>query len=493
MNKYLFVFATITLVSCGNAPSSSLTQSEINSIVQDSSLVNSIASSLDLDSSTVDSIIQSVAPSSDELGSSQTVLIPEIIPGEGMQIEAFGNSTLLVDASGQLFGWGRNNTGQLGDGTTIDRYEPTPIIISDLDEGESIIGLAGGNEISPATGHVLALTSEGRVFSWGDNTWGQLGNGTTQQQLTPLAIEFSELEEYESIALIEANSNNSYAVTNFGRLFAWGYGSTGRLGAGNTDYQVTTPRLILFEDFFEFGHPNQDEKIVQISAGIQHVVILTNYARVFAWGENTYGQIGNYSLNRATTPQLISVTYSWAGLSITDGNSGEYVTNVFAGGYSTFVTSNFDQSFSWGHNGSGRLGGGENDTSSARAGSIVMVRPELEPLEKYTKIQPGWAHTVAFTNAGSLFSWGNNALGQLGNPNLVSGLTDPNFPPVREPIRIPVQLNLDDQERIVNLSTGFYHSIGITSSGRLFGWGPNQYGQLGVDASIVRYLEPTFL
>ena len=188
----------------------------------------------------------------------------------------FGHS-LAIAANGHVYAWGRNQRGQLGDGTTTDRHSPVRV---HLPAGTKVTAVAAGAVYS------LALTSTGRVLAWGLNHRGQLGIGVNTDRHVPVAV---KLPRGTRVTGIDAGYSFSLAVTATGHALAWGSGPLGngkRVGS-NLPVRVKLPART---------------KVTAVAAGAAHGLVLTSASRVYAWGENTFGQLGNPSTLFAITP-----------------------------------------------------------------------------------------------------------------------------------------------------------------------------------------------
>ena len=139
-----------------------------------------------------------------------------------------------MTTNGRVYAWGRSDGGQVGDGTTINRLIPTLIAFTDLEVGETIKQVSGGS------GYSHALTTNGRVYSWGSNFSGQVGDGTTLDRVRPTLITFTGLQAGETIEQITGGSGiHSLVVTTNGRVYAWGRNAEGQLGYGAPTSKLT--------------------------------------------------------------------------------------------------------------------------------------------------------------------------------------------------------------------------------------------------------------
>ena len=312
------------------------------------------------------------------------------------QIESFANHSSAISSEARVFTWGRNSDGRLGDGTTIQREKPIEITSQfDLNDGETIVQISLGFQ------HSSALSSDGRVFTWGVNYFGQLGDGTTTERLVPTEITSQfELNEEDAISLITLGRAFSLAITTEGRVFTWGRNYYGELGDGTAiDKHVPTD----ITSFFAF---NPEETVIQIASSFYHSSVITSEGRVFMWGYNFYGQCGDGTTTNKLVPTEIESNF--------DLIEGETVIQLSLGGNS---------------------------------------------------------YSIARTSKRRVFVWGNNEYGQLGD-----GTTIDKY----EPTEITSNFDLNENETIIQVSLGEYHSIVMTSNGRILTWGSNTFGQLGI-------------
>jgi len=310
----------------------------------------------------------------------------------------------------------------------------------------------GFDEVVSGRYHSLALTPDNRLFAWGSNTYGQLGDGTTIQKLTPIEITNNlDLSDGEVVVDIIAGGLFSLAITSNGKVFAWGYNINGQLGDGTLDNKLMP---IEINNFFNLS---LNETIIDIQAGALHSIAITSDKRVLAWGSNTYGQVGDGSFTSyKTLPIDITSNFNLA--------LNETIEAISADGYHTFAISSNNRLFAWGFNNNGQLGDG---TIISREVPIDITSNFNLPIgEVIDYVSGGLIHSSAITSNGRVFSWGCNDNGELGDGTLISKLY---------PTDITINFGLSFGERIDEILIGSDHSVALTTDGNVYTWGKNEF------------------
>jgi len=360
-----------------------------------------------------------------------------------------GRSLVLQWPCAELAAWGDNNSGQLGCGN-IPPGPPTPVAVdmSGVLAGKTVTAVAagGGAGFWMTYGYSLALTSDGQIIAWGDNSAGQLGNNSTASSPVPVPVDMSGALAGKEIVSIAAGRKHSLALTSDGQVIAWGENNSGQLG-NNSTTSSPTPAAVT--------GVLADKTVVGIAAGENHSLALTSDGQVFAWGENYSGQLGNNSTAISLEPVAVDTSGVLAGRSVV----------AIAGGMSHSLALTSDgKLFAWGNNYSGQLG------NNSTANSWVPVPVSMDGVlagKTVEAIASGSSHSLALTSDGQVFAWGANWQGQLGDGTTTDSA-------------VPVTVSGVLAGKTVGaIEAGAFYSLALTSDGQIFGWGDNMARQLG--------------
>jgi len=357
--------------------------------------------------------------------------------------------TVALTSLGRVFTWGRNNHGQLGDGTVINKNYPVDItFMFALNPNEAITTIATGGF------HNLALTSLGRVFSWGRNDYGQLGINSLVSSIEPIDITDNlDLNTNESVEKIALGQYHSALITSEKRVIIWGSNAFGEIGNNQLANQLLPLDLTNVFDL------TANDYVIDLALGFLTSYIVTNEGRVFSWGLNDNGQLGNNSNDLSRIPVEITNRFSL--------NAEETIIRINTYGSHVAALSSSNRLFLWGNNSYGQLG---NDTYDNLFTPGNMSNFVLSEGETIVEVSMGAYHSSVLTSSGRVFTWGSNSSGQLGDKTV----NDQTLP---VDISSSFDLNLD--EEIVYVGLGAFHSTALTNQNRIFVWGYNQYGQLG--------------
>jgi alpha-tubulin suppressor-like RCC1 family protein len=328
--------------------------------------------------------------------------------------------TCAILSGGSVACWGDNAEGELGNGMTTSSL--TPVMVVNVD---GTAALTGATAIAASFKHTCALMPAGSVACWGDNLFGELGNGTKTNASTPVMV--SGVSGATSIA---AGYDHTCVLLAGGSVECWGYNHYGELGDGtttNSTTPVTVPGLT---------------GVIALAAGQFHTCALLSGGSVACWGYNVYGQLGNGATTNSSTPVMVSGLS--AATALTAGM--DHACALVSGGSVAC----------WGYDGDGQLGDGTNNTSST---PVAVVG-----LSGAISVQAGDVHTCALLSTGNVACWGYNIDGELGN-----GTTTLSSTPV----------TVSNLSQAIGIEAGDAHSCALLSGGAVACWGFNFYGELG--------------
>jgi alpha-tubulin suppressor-like RCC1 family protein len=335
---------------------------------------------------------------------------------------------LAIDQTGRVWAWGANGFGQLGNGTTNN--SPVPVKVSAPD-GVTFTAVAVGGS------HGIALDNTGKAWTWGRNFSGELGNGTTTNSVTPVAVNIPPNVTFTAIA---AGESFSLALDRNGQAWAWGFNSDGELGNGNTT-NSSTPVAVNMPSNTVF---------TQIAGGSYHAVTLDQSGNAWTWGFNASGQLGNGNNTASSSPVSVAIS------------NGKTLISVAAGSDHSLALDSTGQAWAWGNNFVGQLGNGTMTNSS----SPVAVNMPGGVTFTAVVTGDGSYHSMALDHNGQAWTWGNNSSGELGDGN--TSLSS-----------VPVAVNMPAGVTFVTVGGGSYHSIGLDGGGKAWSWGDNEEDQLG--------------
>ena len=345
-------------------------------------------------------------------------------------VSAGSGHTCGLTARGGVMCWGSNFNGQLGDGTTTDRYTPVPV------KGLS----AGVKAVSAGSTHTCALLQTGGVKCWGNNNHGQLGDGTKINRWTPVDV----IGLSSGVASIEAGGLDTCAVTIHGGAKCWGANQAGRLGDGTTIDRLTPTNVI--------GMFTGVAVIRANDAGGAHTCAVMINGGLKCWGSNSGGQLGN-----GTT------TGSYVPIDVSGLTSG--VNDVALGTWHTCATTSSGVKC-WGNNDWGQLGTGVTTTQLTPVNVIGLESGALH-------ITTGRDYTCALLSSDSIKCWGSNFSGELGDGTAIGRLS-------------PTDV-ISLTNNVSTISAGGSHSCALLIDGGINCWGDNASGGLGSGNDTLPY------
>ncbi len=353
----------------------------------------------------------------------------------GAKIIAAGEGhTVVVRRDGTAWTWGDNTQYQLGDNRT-DMWSDAVLPVQ-------VFGLVGVVSVSAGTSHTLALKADGTVWAWGYNGSGLLGDGTTGGSArVPV-----QAQRLSGVVAVSAGKNHSVALKSDGTVWAWGWNAYGQVGDG-TQISRSIPVQV-----------SNLANVLAVSAGQDATAALKADGTVWTWGSNYYGALGEGDVRNPDGQRLIPAQVS----GLAD------VVSVSVGNHAVAVKTD-GTVWAWGDNGDGQLGDG---TKAFRTHPV-----QVSGLGGVVSASAGRAssrNTVVLKSDSTVWAWGNNDVGQLGNGTFI-------------PSSYPVQVSR--LASMVAMDFGREHGVATKSDGTVWTWGANGSGQLG-DGTKAMHIEP---
>ena len=362
--------------------------------------------------------------------------------------------SLALDSNGKVYAWGYGADGQLGNGDTINQVSPVAVDTSGVLAGKTITAItASGGQ------HSLALDSNGKVYAWGDNTVGQLGSGTiTSDQSSPVAVDTSGVLNGKTIVAISAAGGHSLALDSDGKVYSWGYDSNGQLGDGGTNTNQSSPVAV------DTSGVLAGKTIVAISAGSAYSLALDSDGKVYAWGNGGDGQLGYGDVMHQASPVAVDTSGVL---------NGKTVKVIAAGGGHSLAIDSDGKVYAWGSDTTGQLGTGTT-TSGIQPSPVAVDISGVLAGKTITAIAPagsaGGGFSLALDSDGKVYAWGMDNRGQLGDgANAGSNV----------PVVVDTSGALAGKTITAIAAAGAGHSLALDSSGKVYSWGNDELGQLG--------------
>ncbi len=347
--------------------------------------------------------------SAGQLGASGNSFSPRRLTGlPAMRaIASGGGHSLALGLDGRVWGWGANDSGQLGDGTTTNRAAPITVAVT----ADTPVALAAGYT------HSLLLDADGSVWASGNNYSAQAGAVSA----TNLSA-FTRIGGLNNVSAIAAGRDLSLAVAVDGAGRLWGNNSSGELGDAQATMRSTSGSVVGLD------------QVKAIAAGAAHSLAVREDGSLWGWGANIVGELGDEAASRSA-PTVIA------------GISG--AVSVAARSFVSMAVLTDGSVLAFGDNEDGQLGDG--------TASFMRAQPKpVLGLSGVATIALGGRHALALKRDGTVWAWGNNRLGQLGDTTTTSRLK-------------PVQVK--GLTGIVSIAAGVYHSLAVDDRGRLWQWG----------------------
>jgi alpha-tubulin suppressor-like RCC1 family protein len=336
-----------------------------------------------------------------------------------VDISAGDAHACAVLGDGTVRCWGTNENGSLGDGTQVSRRRPV-----------EVVGLTNAASISVGRRHSCALLGDGTVRCWGRGDTGQIGNGSRANQSVPV-----EVDGISNATSITTGADHTCARIDDGTIRCWGSGKYAQLGTG------------AYTDLLVPAEVPGIDGVVSVAAGENHTCVLLEDQTVDCWGRNRSGQLGFRSAaDRWTSPVKV------VGL--------EGVVSIAGGGDHTCAVLADETVECWGDNFWGQLGDGAKNTNRATPAPAPGVTSAVA-------VTGGSDHTCAVLGDGTMRCWGDNDNGQLGD-RTTTGRTAAVF------VAVPHIIGTVEE-----VASGSTHTCARLANGQVGCWGNNYEGQMG--------------
>ena len=259
------------------------------------------------------------------------------------QISAGENHTCAIASDNRAYCWGSNKNGQLGNGSTADSNVPVAVNMSGALAGKTI------KQMSVEFSTSCVVASDNRAYCWGSNKNGQLGNGSTADSRVPVAVNTSGVLVGKTIKEVTTGGFHTCALDTSSKMYCWGLNSSGRLGGGLTSILSNVPVAV------NMSGALAGKTIKQMSTGYSSTCAIASDNRAYCWGSGNNGQLGNGSTADSRVPVAVNMSGALA---------GKTIKQILAGGDHGCVVASDDKMYCWGLNNNGELGNNSSVNSS---------------------------------------------------------------------------------------------------------------------------------
>jgi len=327
-------------------------------------------------------------------------------------ISAGGLHTCAIASDNQVYCWGDNTYGQLGNNSTDPSPAPGAVYVEGVLSGKTIRAISSGQN------HTCVIASDNNAYCWGYNYYGQLGNNSTGPSSAPVAVTVSGVLAGKTVKHVSAGNLHTCAIASDSNAYCWGRNTNGQLGNGSYNSSLTPVAVSTSGNL-------SGKTIKHISAGSGHTCAIASNNQAYCWGYNVFGELGNSSTTSSSAPVAVS----------TSGDlSGKTIKIISSGQNHTCAVASDNNAYCWGANVYGQLGNSSTTNSSvpvavSTSGDLsgktvksiaigsgpVVMNPQMYPLFS--------GYTCATASDNNIYCWGRNNRGQLGNNTTANSST----------------------------------------------------------------------
>jgi alpha-tubulin suppressor-like RCC1 family protein len=381
--------------------------------------------------------------------------------GHIKQISSGVNHTCAIASDNLAYCWGRDASGQLGNGATSGtQVSPVAVDTSGVLSGKTILSISSG------ASHTCAIASDNLAYCWGDDSNGQLGNGATSgTQVSPVAVDTSGVLSGKTILSISASYSHTCAIASDNLAYCWGSDTNGQLGNGATSGTQVSPVAVDISGLFS------GKTIYSITTAENHTCAIASDSLSYCWGSDTNGQLGN---GATSGNQVSPVAVDTSGVL-----SSKTILSISAGRLNTCVIASDNLAYCWGFDVDGQLGNGA--TSGTQISPVAVDTSGVLSGKTILSISVGSSHTCAIASDNLAYCWGDDFIYQLGNGFTSSDQVSP--------VAVTTSGVLLGKT-ILNISAANGHTCAIASDNQSYCWGEDFDGQLGNGATSGDQVSP---
>jgi len=397
------------------------------------------------------------------------------------QMSASGTNRTCAVVNFQVYCWGYNAYGQLGDG----RYLGPPNNMEGSSSIDSTVpvkvyqepGVMAGKKIVKifvAQYHTCALSDDGLMYCWGVNSNGQLGTGTTTDSSVPVQVKGALNGK---VITDIGGTNNATCAIAAGKIYCWGTNLNGVTGLETTSGYTVTPTPVVAKNTSTTLPTNYTATALSTSGSRARVMCAIVSGKAYCWGQNDAGSVGDGTTSQKTVPTKVVDTGVLSGKTVTSISQDGYV-NTSSGGFSHVCAVASGKVYCWGENNEGQLG---NNSYTSSSSPVAVTTSGVLSGKTVQDVQVGLRHSCVMANNG-VYCWGLGTSGQLGDG------TSSSKP---YPVTVSQQPGNLTDSNVVSIGAGANRGCAVVIDGRTFCWGLNSTGQIGDGTKYNNRIVPT--
>ena len=387
-----------------------------------------------------------------------------VLSGKTVIALSTGNThTCVIASDNNAYCWGHGANGRLGNSSSSDRLVPVAVTTSGVLSGKTITSITAGGS------HTCAIASDSRLYCWGYNQNGYLGNNSSSDSSVPVAVDTSGVLLNKTITSVASKFFDTCALSSDGQAYCWGNNGSGQLGTGDTLAYLVPQRVASYLAGYKTGVPGKTS--IAVAGGAYHTCAIASDNNAYCWGYDSNGQLGDGTTNNVNPTTISAVDTSGV-------LSGKTIRAISSALYHTCAIASDNQAYCWGMGLGGKLG---NNSTTQSTVPVAVDTSGVFSGKTVLSIATGPGTNCAIASDNQAYCWGSNTYGQIGD-----GTSGTNY-------LVPSAVDTSgvlSGKTIKAISIGTTHTCAIASDNKAYCWGGNSNGQIGDGTTGTNRLVP---